>query len=74
MCDTLRDYHDKLLTGHVKCVSLVSDKLLQVEVKNDQNIKGENHENQNSRSGLGGRNTIVGAFVTQAARDLMFSC
>ena len=70
MCDTLHDYHDKLLTGHVKHVSLVSDKLLQVEAKNDRNIDGENHENQNSRSGLGGRNTIVGAFVTAAARDL----
>ena len=27
----------------------------------------------NNRSGLGGRNTVVGAFVTAAARDLMYS-
>ena len=37
-------------------------------------IEGENRENANNRSGLGGRNTIVGAFTTAAARDLMYSC
>ena len=35
-------------------------------------IDGENREHNNNQSGLGGRNTIVGAFVTAAARDLMY--
>ena len=46
---------------------------MQVEMKCDRSIDGENREHNNSRSGLGGRNTIVGAFVTAAARDLMYS-
>ena len=72
ICGTIKDYHDKLLTGRVKRVSLISEKLLQVELKNDRGIDGENRESENNRSGLGGRNTIVGAFMTAAARDLMF--
>ena len=47
---------------------------MQVEIKCDRSIEGENRENANNRSGLGGGNTIVGAFVTAAARDLMYSC
>ena len=42
------------------------------ELKNDRMINGESRECNNNRSGLGGRNTIVGAFVTGAARDLMY--
>ena len=41
-------------------------------MKCDRLIDGENREKENSRSGLGGRNTIMGAFVTAAARDLMY--
>ena len=70
-CNTIREYHECLFTGQVKRVSLVSDKLLQVEMKCDRNIEGENHEQENSRSGLGRKNAIVGAFVTADARDLM---
>ena len=66
-CSTLKQYHDSLMTGHVKRVALVSDNILQVEMNNDRNIDGENREVYNSRSGLGGRNTMVGAFVTSAA-------
>ena len=72
MCSTLKEYHDKLLTGCVKRVSLISENLMQVELKNDRMIDGENRERNNNRSGLDGRNTIVGAFVTAAARDLMY--
>ena len=72
LCGTIRVYHDKLLMGCVKRVSLISEKTLQVEIKNDRRIDGENRESENNRSGLGGRNTIVGAFVMAAARDLMF--
>ena len=46
---------------------------MQVEMKCDKSIDGENREINNSRSGLGGRNTIVDAFVTATARDLMYS-
>ena len=42
-------------------------------MKCDRSIEGENRESNNNRSGLGGRNTIVGAFITAAARDLMYS-
>ena len=70
---TIREYHEKLLTGRVKRTSLISEKLMQVEMKCDRSIEGENRENANNRSGLGGRNTTVGAFVTTAARDLMYS-
>ena len=42
-------------------------------MKCDGSIEGENRENANNRSGLGGRNTIVGAIVMAAARDLMYS-
>ena len=55
ICGTTREYHDKLLTGRVKSVSLISEKLLQVEQKNDRGIDGENRESENNRSGLGGR-------------------
>ena len=71
-CSTIREYHDCLYTGQVKRVSLVLDKLLQVEMKRDCNIDGENRERENDRSGLGGKNSIVGAFVTAASRDLMY--
>ena len=71
-CRTLKEYHDKLLTGCVKRVSLISENLMQVELKSDRMIDGENRERNNNRSGLGGRNTIVGAFVTAAVRDLMY--
>ena len=57
----------------VKRTALISEKLMQVEMKCNKSIEGENRENANNRSGLGGRNTIVGAFVTAAARDLMYS-
>ena len=72
MCNSIRDYHECLRTGCIKRVSLVSDKLLQVELKLDKQIDGENRERQNCRSGLGGKNVIVGAFVTAASRDLMY--
>ena len=32
-CSTIREYHECLHTGHVKRVSLISDRLLQVEIK-----------------------------------------
>ena len=48
ICVTIRDYHDKLLTGRVKRVSLISEKLLQVELKNDRGIDGENRESENN--------------------------
>ena len=70
---TIREHHEKLLTGRVKRVSLVSENLMQVEMKCDRSIGGENRESNNNRHGLGGRNTIVGAFVMAAARDLMYS-
>ena len=44
MCGSMREYHDFLKTGCVKRVSLVSDKLLQVELKLDRQIDGENRE------------------------------
>ena len=72
-CGTIREYHEKLLTGRVKRTSLISEKLMQVEMKCDRSIEGENRENANNRSGLGGRNTIVDAFVMAAAKDLMYS-
>ena len=56
----------------MKRVSLILEKLLQVKLKNDTGIDRENRESENNRSGFGGRNTIVGAFMTAAARDLMF--
>ena len=73
-CGTIREYHEKLLKGRVKRMALMSEKLMQVEMKCDRSIEGENRENANNRSGLDGRNTIVGAFVMAAARDLMYSC
>ena len=54
------------MTGCVKWVALVSDNILQVEMNNDRNIDGENREVYFNHSGLGGRNTMVGAFVTAA--------
>ena len=51
----------------------MSKNLMQVEMKYDRSIEGEKRESNNNRSGLGGRNTIVGAFVTAAVRDLMYS-
>ena len=59
-------------TGRVKRVSLISDRLLQVEIKQDRSIDGENRERENNRMGLGGKNPIFGAFVTAASRDLMY--
>ena len=69
---TIREYHECLFTGQVKHISLMSTKLLQVEMKCDRNIEGENHERENSRSGLGRKNAIFRAFVTVGARDLMY--
>ena len=66
------EYHDFLKMGFVKHVSLVSDKLLQVELKLDRQIDGENRERRNRRSGLGGKNVIVSTFVMAASRDLMY--
>ena len=42
-----------------------------MELKLDRQIDGENRERRNCRSGLGGKNVIVGAFVMAASRDLM---
>ena len=53
-CSTLREFHDCLYSGRVKRVSLISEKLLQVEMKLDRQIDGENRERENNRSGLGG--------------------
>ena len=72
MCGSMREYHDFLKTGCVNRISLVSDKLLQVELKLDRQIDGENRERRNCRFGLGGTNVIVGAFVMAASRDLMY--
>ena len=44
MCGSMRECHDFLKTGCVKRVSLISDKLLQVELKLDRQIDGENRE------------------------------
>ena len=71
-CSTIHEYHECLHTGHVKRVALISDRLLQVEIKQDRSIDGENSERENNRMGLGGKNPIVGAFVTAASRDLMY--
>ena len=71
-CSTIRKYHQCLHTGRVKRVSLISDRLLQVEIKQDRNIDGENREHENNRVGLGDKNPIVRAFVTAASRDLMY--
>ena len=74
-CNTIRDYHECLFTGQVK---RMSTKLLQVEMKRDRNMEGENHERENSRSGLGGKNAIVGAlshYITSSQTfndDFMF--
>ena len=43
-----------------------------MEVKLDRQIDGENRERRNCRSGLSGKNVIVGAFVMAASRDLMY--
>ena len=53
-------------------MTLISDHLLQVEMKQDCDIDGENRERENNRVGLGGKNPIIGAFVTAALRDLMY--
>ena len=71
-CSMKGEYHECLHMGRVKRVSLVSDRLLQVEIKQDRNIDGENKERENNRVGLGGKNPILGAFVTAASRDLMY--
>ena len=71
-CSTICEYHKCLYTGRVKRVSMISDKLLQVEIKQDRQIDGENREKENSRAGLGGKNPIIGAFVMAASRDLMY--
>ena len=69
---TIHEYHQCLHMGRVKRVSLISDRLLQVEITQDRNIDGENRECENNRVGLGGKNPIVGAFMTAASRDLMY--
>ena len=72
MCSTIVEYHKRLLMGCIKCVTLLREDLLQVEIKCDRGINGENRERENSRSGLGGRNMIVGVFMMAAARRLMY--
>ena len=72
-CSTLKEYHDSLMTGGVKRITLLSDNILQVERNNDRNIDGENRKVNNNRSELSGRNTEVGAFVIAATQDLMYS-
>ena len=42
MCSMIREYHECFFTGQVKHVTLVSDELLQVEMKQNRNIDGEN--------------------------------
>ena len=59
MCNSIQDYRECLRTGYIKRVSLVSDKLFQVELKLNRQIDGENRERQNCRSGLGGKNVIL---------------
>ena len=71
-CSNIHEYHECLYSGHVKRVSLISKKLLQVEMKLDHQIDGENREKENNRGGLGGKNPIIGAFVTAASRHLMY--
>ena len=41
MCGSMREYQDFLKTGCVKRVSLVSDKLLQVELKLEDRLMGK---------------------------------
>ena len=50
----------------------LSQKLMQVKLKCDCSIDGENRERNNSKSSLGGRSTIVEGFVMAAVRDLMY--
>ena len=71
-CNTVIEYHRCLITGRVKQATLLKEDLLQVEIKCDRGIDGENRERENARSGLGGRNTLVGSFVTAEARRLMY--
>ena len=72
MCNTIAEYHKCLMTGRVKRATLLREDLLQVEIKCNRGIAGENRERENARSGLGGRNTLVGSFVTAGARQLMY--
>ena len=55
-CSMIREYHKCLHTGRVKRVTLISDHLLQVEMKQDHDIDGENREKENNRVGLRGKN------------------
>ena len=71
-CSNICEYHECLYSGRVKRVSLISKKLLQVKMKLDHQIDGENREKENNRGGLGGKNPIIGAFVTAASRHLMY--
>ena len=71
-CSTIREYHNCLSSGRVKRVSLISDRLLQVEMKLDRKIDSENREKEDSRAGLGRKNPIIGAFVMAVSRDLMY--
>ena len=72
-CSTLREYHDCLYSSCVKRVSLISEKLLQVEMKLDCQIDRENRKRENNQSGLGGKNPIISAFVMATSRDLMYT-
>ena len=47
-CSTIREYHKCLHTGRVKRVTLISDRLLQVKMKQDRDIDGENRERENN--------------------------
>ena len=46
-CTTLKEFHENLLPGRVKSVSLVSGKMMQIETDIDRSIKGENRDNNN---------------------------
>ena len=45
---TLKDFHENLLTGRVKSVSLVSGKMMQIEMDNDRSIEGGNRDINNN--------------------------
>ena len=73
-CSNIHKYHECLYSGCVKSVSLMSKKLLQVEMKLHRQIDRENREKENNRGGLGGKNPIIGAFVMAVSRHLMYFC
>ena len=48
---SLKEYHNSLLMGRVKRVALISDKIMQVELNNNQSIDGENRDTNYNQSG-----------------------